>query len=73
MVSFAILLTSIAYGANCRITEETMGFRDREAHALSVAAEIYKQATGDSGPQLNNWKQTTRYSGCTGDATKPIN
>lgn len=28
-----------------------MGYRDREALAISGAAEMYKQATGDSSPQ----------------------
>lgn len=52
VVSFVALCVSVAYGADCRITEETVGFRDWDALKLGWAAEVYKQATGDSESQV---------------------
>jgi hypothetical protein len=51
IVCFVILCSSIAYGVDCKVTEETMGFRDWEALKLGWAAEVYKQGTGDAAPQ----------------------
>ncbi|MDR3605431.1 MAG: hypothetical protein P4L38_12435 [Syntrophaceae bacterium] len=51
LVSSVTLFASIVYGADCRISEGTMGFRDLEAAAIGQAVEMYKQATGDAGPQ----------------------
>lgn len=52
LVSSVILFASTVYGADCRISEGTMGFRDIEAVAIAQTVDRYKQATGDSGPQV---------------------
>jgi hypothetical protein len=51
LMSFIVLFASIAYGLDCRITEGTMGFRDKEALDAVMVAERHKQSSGDSGPQ----------------------
>jgi hypothetical protein len=50
LMSLIFFIASIVYGADCRITEETTGFRDTEAMKALIKTDRYKYNTGNSGP-----------------------